>query len=141
MRYFCVEPEVAGGLGKNTVMDRGVHPPVVLSLHYEFDGWLGDVLLETFPSFIITEEAKLKLEHVGFTGVRFDEAEITMSETFRDLYPNQLLPRFVWLRPDGKAGREDFGTAPNGKLVVSERALQALKELGIPNAIVAPIGS
>ena len=64
-----------------------------------------------------------------------------MSETFRDLYPNQLLPRFVWLRPDGKAGREDFGTASNGKLVVSERALQALKDLGIPNAIVAPMGS
>jgi|SRR5215813_10993209 len=141
MRYFRVEPEVAGGLGKNTVMDRGEHSPVVIRLHYEFDDWLGDVLLESFPSFIITEEANLKLEQIGFTGVLFDEVEITISETFRGRNANRVLPKFVWLRINGKAGREDFGAAPNGALVVSERALQALEDLGIRNAIVAPIGS
>lgn len=45
MKYFYIEPEVAGGLGRNTVMNRAVHPPVVSKLHYHFDGWLGDVLL------------------------------------------------------------------------------------------------
>jgi len=120
---------------------RGVHPPVVIRLHSEFEDWLGDMLLESFPSFIITEEAKLKLEQIGFTGVLFDEVKITMSETFRGLKANRMLPQFVWLRLNGKAGREDFGTAPNDTLVVSERALHALEDLGIRNAIVAPIGS
>ena len=36
MKYFYIQPEVAGGLGKNTVMDRSVHPPIVSRLHYEF---------------------------------------------------------------------------------------------------------
>jgi hypothetical protein len=29
MKYFFVEPEVAGGVGANTVMNRDVHPPIV----------------------------------------------------------------------------------------------------------------
>jgi hypothetical protein len=36
MKYFYIQPEVAGGLGKNTVMDRSVHPPIVSRLHHEF---------------------------------------------------------------------------------------------------------
>lgn len=73
MKFFLVEPEVAGGLGKYTIMDRNTHPPIVSKLHYQFDGWLGDVLLESFPCFIVTEAAKLKLQAVGATGIRFDE--------------------------------------------------------------------
>lgn len=41
-KFFALEPEVAGGLGPNTVMDRSVHPPRVSHLHYVFDGWMGD---------------------------------------------------------------------------------------------------
>jgi hypothetical protein len=33
MKYHSIEPEVAGGLGANTIMDRTVHPPVVTKLH------------------------------------------------------------------------------------------------------------
>lgn len=138
MRYYYLEPEVAGGLGKNTIMDRSVHPPVVSKLHYELDGWLGDVLLESFPVFIITEEAARKLQNASLTGARYDEVEITTSDEFRELYPDHRLPRFVRLKVDGRTGREDFGTAPDGKLVVSERALDALKKLGISNASVHP---
>jgi hypothetical protein len=45
MKYFYVEPEVAGGLGERTVMDRSTHPPVVKRLHYQLEGWLGDAIL------------------------------------------------------------------------------------------------
>jgi hypothetical protein len=55
MEYFQIAPEVAGGWGRNTVMDRSIHPPHVTKLHFEFDGWLGDVLLESFPCYIITK--------------------------------------------------------------------------------------
>jgi hypothetical protein len=126
--------------GKNTVLDRSVHPPLVSKLHYEFDGWIGDVLLESFPSFIVTEEGGRRLHKTGITGARFDEVEITTSEEFKDSSPNRRLPKFVWLRVDGQAGRDDFGTATDGKLIVSERALEVLKELGISHASVAPFG-
>ena len=53
MNYYAIEPEVAGGLGPNTVMNRTLHPPAVSKLHYNLDGWLGDVLLETFPALLL----------------------------------------------------------------------------------------
>lgn len=138
MEYFYVEPEVSGGLGANTVMDRSVHPPIVDRLHYQFDGWLGDVLLESFPSFIVTDEARAMLQEAGATGARFGDVEITTSDQFRELYPNKQLPRFVWLQIVGKAGHDDFGIAADGRLVVSDRTLDVLKGLGLSNALIGP---
>jgi len=136
MKWFYIEPEVAGGLGKNTVMNRNIHPPIVSKLHYHFDGWLGDVLLESFPCFIVTQLAREKLESARITGVRFDEVEVTSSDEFQELYPNRQLPQFVWLRIDEKAGQDDFGTAPDGRLAISERALSILRGLGVSQAVV-----
>lgn len=136
--FFYIEPEVAGGLGDDTVMDTDVHPPVVSRLNYQFDGWLGDVLLETFPVFIITAEAGKKLVEAGLTGLDFGPVEITKSETFEDMYPDRKLPDFAWLKPRGVAGQDDFGAAPDGRLVTSKRATDALQSLGIENALVEP---
>src|ERR1700761_8143846 len=116
MKYFYIEPEVAGGLGKSTIMNRGVHPPIVNKLHYHFDGWLGDQLLESFPCFIATEIAKQKLQEGGFTGIDFDRVEITVSKQFLELYPNRQLPNFVWLKVVGAVGLDDFGTSSDGRL-------------------------
>lgn len=46
MKFYSLEPEVAGSLGPGTVMDTAVHPPRVHKLHYESDGWSGDDILE-----------------------------------------------------------------------------------------------
>ena len=138
MKHFFVEPEVAGGLGGNTVMDSSAHPPLVSRLHYELEGWLGDALLESFPVFIVTLEARDALEGLGSTGVDFDEVEVTISDSFEELHPGRALPDFVWLKPKGEAGRDDFGTASDGRLVVSERALGLLRGCGLANALVEP---
>jgi hypothetical protein len=37
-KYFLIEPEVAGELGADTVMDSSVHPPRVSELHHELKG-------------------------------------------------------------------------------------------------------
>ena len=140
MKYFYIEPEVAGGLGENTVLDTSVHPPIVSRLHYEFDGWLGDVLLETFPCFIVTKDAKRKLQSIGATGITFDDVEITTSALFQGLYPNRQLPEFFWLQIEGKPGHDDFGIDHDLRLVISERALEVLRGLGISNALVTPYG-
>ncbi len=138
MKYYRVEPEVAGGFGERTIIDRSSGKMVVRKLHYEFDGWLGDVLLESCPCFIVTETAKKTLQSAGLTGVRFDKVEVTASELFEQLYPNRRLPKFVWLQIIGKPGQDDFGMAKGLMLVVSERALEVLKGLGISNALVTP---
>ena len=40
MKYYVLEPEVAGGLGENSIVDHSVVPFQVTRLHYEFEGWL-----------------------------------------------------------------------------------------------------
>jgi hypothetical protein len=138
MKYFLIEPEVAGGFGGHTVIDRSSGKMVVRKLHYEFDGWDGDVLLTSTPCFIVTEGAKKKLQSIGATGIRFDEVEVTSSELYKELFPNQQLPKFVWLKIQGEPGEDDFGIGQDYGVVVSERALEALKGLGISNAKVTP---
>jgi hypothetical protein len=136
MTFFYVEPEVAGGLGENTVMDESTHPPRVSKLDYCFEGWLGDALLESFPCFIVTEAAKSELQNMGVTGARFDAVEVTKSEEFEDLNHGVQLPDFVWLKPEGEPGRDDVATAEDGRLVVSARVLELFKKMGISNALV-----
>jgi hypothetical protein len=138
MKYFYVEPEVAGGLGERTVMDRSVHPPIVNRLHYQLEGWLGDAILESFPAFVVTADAKESLLGIGATGATFAEVEVTVTGQFEELYPGQQLPLFAWLKPEGKAGRDDIAVAADGRLVLSQRALDTLSDLGISNALVEP---
>ena len=102
------------------------------------DGWLGDAVLESFPAFIVTEEAKEALLELGVTGASFDEVEVTTGGAFRDLYSNRKLPRFAWLKPKGAPGWADFGTASDGRLAVSKRALDVLRQFRAANALVEP---
>ena len=137
MNFYYVEPEVAGGWGKNTVFDRTPgRPTVVYKFHYEFHGWLGDELLESTPCFIVSERMANEIEKAGLSGAMFDQVEITKSEQFRELYPNRQLPKFVWFKIRGTAGHEDFGIAPDARLVVSEQALIVLRERGISHALI-----
>lgn len=126
MDYYVVAPEVAGGLGANTVLDRSTHPPLVSRLHYEFDGWLGDELLETFPCFIVSERIRDLILRSGFTGAEFAPVEMSTSSTFGELCPNRVIPAFVWLKLTGAPGIDDFGLSENHRLVVSKRVLLAL---------------
>lgn len=58
-QMFCfLEPEVAGGIGPNSELHCDDGKLVVTRLNYEFDGWLGDALLETTPCFIVTNDAR-----------------------------------------------------------------------------------
>ena len=138
MDFFFVEPEVAGGLGSRTKMDVGVHPPVIHSLHYELQGWLGDVLLESFPAFVLTQDVAQALVQAKLTGMDFSDVEITKGEQFDELYPGRAVPKFFWLKPRGTLAVDDFSCYPDGRLVVSGRALELLKTAGISNASVEP---
>lgn len=138
MKYYYLEPEVSGGPGENTIMNSSVHPPFVTRLHYEFDGWLGDSIVTSFPCYIVTEDVREKILESEFSGVTFDDVEVTTSELFEEMQPDQRLPPFVWLKVNGDAGHDDFGIAKDYRLVVSERVLDALKPFGISNALVEP---
>ncbi|PBB32745.1 hypothetical protein [Mesorhizobium sp. WSM3882] len=138
MQYFKIRPHVAGGIGKGTVLDSSVHPPMVTKLHYKVEAWFGDVIVATFPCFLVTEETQRALQKMGFSGATFADAEVTTSEEFQEDQPGLELPHFVWLKVNGKAGQDDFGIAVPFRLVISERVLDLLESLGIFVAIVEP---
>src|SRR5437016_12512582 len=116
MRYFRVEPEVAGGWGSRTVVNRNLPPWVITKLHYHFEGWLGDGLLESFPAFIIVDDARYLFKKHNLTGFLFADVEITTSEEFELLNSCLQLPKFIWLKVDGLAKYDDFGIGSDGRL-------------------------
>lgn len=66
--YFAVEPEVAGGLGAHTSINRATVPVEVTKLHYVFEGWLGDAPIESTPCFLVTEELAATIREEGLSG-------------------------------------------------------------------------
>lgn len=132
--YFYIEPEVSGGFGSNAIVDASVHPPSVSKLHYQFDGWLGDDLLETFPCYIVSESLAYEIESVKLSGYILDNVEISKSEQFEELYPGKDLVKFYWLKITGVAGKDDFGIAEDYRLTVSKKALDVLKKGKIEEA-------
>jgi hypothetical protein len=131
MKYYLLLPEVAGGLGENTILSKETHPPIVSRLHYEFYGWLGDDLLETFPCFLVTIPLAEALKNAGVSGAEFREVEVTTSGEFEDFYPDFKLPPFLWLYVYSKGGHDDLGVAADGSLVVSEEVLRLLRTFKI----------
>jgi hypothetical protein len=136
MRRWIVEPEVAGQLGSNTIMDTTKHPPVVVHLHHEFEGWLGDDLIECFPCFLVTERLAEALSKFQATGFELRKVEISRSETFTDLYPNRALPRFWWLSVACNDANSDLRLCTDGRLNVSDRVYKLLCRFNVDNAII-----
>ena len=137
--FFYIEPEVAGGLGPNSVLHREIGRPLNVSkLHYVFDGWLGDALLETTPCFIVTDKARRMIETEKLSGVGFGDVEVSRSGEFDDLHPTLELPHFWWMKVNSASFDEDFGLTSDLRLAVSERAMATLRAAGIVHALVEP---
>lgn len=136
MKFFFVGPEVAGELGGRTALDPTTHPPTLHHLHYEFHGWLGDALVESFPCWILTDAASAALRAQSVSGVQFSDVEVSKSAKFEELHPQLSLPKFRWLKVLGNAEWHDFGLANDHRLVLSEKALGILKGFGLGNAII-----
>jgi hypothetical protein len=135
--YFIVEPEVAGSLGDETIIDSSVHPPNVEYLEYCFSDWLGDGILQMFPCFIVRKELQEELLKRRFSGINFQDMTVSKSELFYDLHEDDLeLPEFVRLIVTGKKDIDDFWLAEHGFLVVSSAVLEVLKKHGLSNAEV-----
>ena len=132
--YKLIEPEVAGGLGEKTEIDNSFFPPIVKSLHYEFEGWLGDDILESFPCYIVTETLKKGIESERLTGVFFDDVIISKSETFKEFYPDKELPMFFWMKINGEVNNDDFFITEKNGLAISEQAYLLLSKYKIDNA-------
>ena len=144
-KYFYIHPEVAGGFGPDTILDRSTHPPRVDKLHYEFESWPDDAILTSFPCLIATEQATIAPKVAGVTGIESAPVKITTTEEFQEHYVDRELPHFLWLRVIGSSGKDDFGMhldtrgeRPRNRFVLSERALDILRSFGLNHAEIEP---
>jgi hypothetical protein len=141
MSFYKLYPEVAGGWGPNTDFTRILGKSLVIrKFHYEFDGWLGDELLQSSPCYIVTERLANAIRNHELSGCELKAVEVSTSDVFRELYPDRQLPRFAWLVITGTAGEDDFGLDADGRLVVSERAYSTLKTRQLSNCEVSEFG-
>jgi hypothetical protein len=134
MKYFTIEPEVAGNIANYSEGDLTKRPPIVNKLHYEFEGWPEDVLIESLVCFIVTSDVAADVAKGLFTGGRIEEVEVSRSEFFEEEYHDRALPEFKWLQVHGQSHKDDMAISPKHQLVVSERFLEYLKRKGIGNA-------
>ncbi|PTM53271.1 hypothetical protein [Desmospora activa] len=139
MKYYTLCPEVAGEVGRNSVVDVTVRPPVYEYLHYDFVNWLVDELLEAAAAFIVTEGMAKRLNQANLSGYNLDDVEVILSPEDEELIGQGQLPKFLWLRITGMAESDDFGLSSESDLVVSERALQVLCEGHIENCLLNEI--
>lgn len=126
MKYYKLDPEVAGGFGENTKLDTSEHPPIVSHLHYQFDGWLGDCLLESFPCYIFTKDLAEAIKENKFSGINFTSVETSKSEEFVDINGDITLPEFL-CGEITKDKDNDFYIDTNHCLVVSGSALKVIE--------------
>ena len=142
---FLLHPEVAGALGDNTVVANRIQLESgsaivreITHLEYVFDGWLGDELLESYPCFIVTESLAADLTNANLLGLKLGSVEISISETFEELYPGRNLPAFRRLMPQGEVqitkkgkirnwSQHDLCLTERAELVVSKRCLDVLQ--------------
>ncbi len=131
MNYYIMEPEVAGEIGYNTIYQNSERTQIS-HLHFIFDGWLGDEILETTPCFLVSERLKGEIIKNGLSGYIFQEVEISYSDEFLELYPNIEMPNFFRLIPtnilyveDNKyriqSDMRDFMISPKSYMVISEK--------------------
>lgn len=136
-QYFLLRPEVPGGWGTGIVANTGTHPPQVSRLHIQFDGWVADDLLTSFPCFFVTQPLAAGLSQSGLSGYDLAPMQVTHSQTYEQLHGDKPVPPCLWLKVTGTPGEQDFGLTVQGDLVVSRRALDLLRRYALRDCDVS----
>jgi hypothetical protein len=136
MKYFYVGLGIPGTFGDNTVYDYSTITPTILHIHFELDDE-PDAVFTKVGYYIASAEAKRILLENGVSGVRFYEVEVSVEPAFAQRFREVKASEFFGMKVEGKAFSDDFGMIDRYPcLVVSQRALELLQELGIPGADV-----
>ena len=149
MKYFILEPEVAGGIGrKSKILYENSKIKKVTFLDYEFESWLGDDILTTHPCFIISESLYDIIKVSDLKGFHLQKIGISFSNFFLEVYNKKILPNFIRLLPFPinevcliNEMLLDFYLYKNTTLIISEKALDILKKFNLSNANILNINT
>jgi len=97
---------------------------------------MGDDIVESFPTFVVTAALAEAIVSSGLSGVELDDVIVTMDPQFVELFPDAAssLPAWRWLRLDGQPHKSDFWQDESAHLMLSADALDVLRRFRIGNA-------
>jgi hypothetical protein len=102
-----------------------------------FDSWQRDDLsCFELGRFFVTERLRSLLEYKDFSGLKFTKVtNLEKGGGFLDKHPGAVLPSFYWLMEvQGIAGKDDFGIFYYHEMVVSQKALDFLRDNHVTHA-------
>ncbi|GEM_PF-1892215 len=129
-KYYYLHIWTGGEIDSNSIIaDRSTHPYILTKVGLEIDEWPADDLFAAWPEYFASERLCAKLAYWGYTGLTFDRVEkITIGKNFEANYPKIELLSYYWLKVKGIAGQDDFGLWKRLYLIVSEKALDFLRD-------------
>ena len=126
--YYLLKPGVYGQMGRGTKLDPSVHPPFVSDLHFVFDAPPRDDLHASFPCFMVSHRLGRQITEAGLSGAELGEVRIDIDNQYLEDHPDTPNPDVFWLKVRGRSCIDDFGLDERGRLVVSEAAMQILRQ-------------
>ena len=141
MTSYRVEPYVAGRLGAGTKLDDSTHPPSVERLDYEFEEWPGTDIVGSYPCVLVSHRLARGMLDAELSGVVLDDVTVTVDPQMRRFFPDEAaaLPRWHWLRPPSDRPGSDLRRDGEGRLVVSQRAMDVLDGFDLTGAHIVPV--
>jgi hypothetical protein len=140
MRYMSLEAMVPGWIGEHSVSEIVDNKEIFKKVHYVFDDYPSDCIVERSGVYLITQELKKALEDMETTGCEFDDVIVSESDEYEEHtshIQDNSLPKFYWLKIIGKAGKDDIGRVePAISIVVSERVFNVIRKFGLKDCIV-----
>ena len=128
-KYFEVDPEVPGYPSEKSEAAGDSYPLHYKSLHFVFQGWMGDHIVTSWPVYLVTSSLAEAFKAENLSGFEIDSVEVAKDSRFVKSKPDMILPPFVWLKVNGVCGESDF-FLDEGSLVVSEDALKIVLASG-----------
>ena len=137
---YQLEPQVAGELGDDTVMDVSVHPPLVSRVAYELDQPDNDDLIQSFPVYLVERSMADQLVRAGLTGFDLAAAVVRPGEEYEAEYQGKAHKDYVWLRVHG-TNQHDCWIDHTLMLCVSDAMMAVLKSGQLEGCDVVPVSS
>lgn len=140
MNFRRLEAMVPGWIGEQSVSEIVDNVEIFKKVHYVFDDYPSDCIVERSGVYLVTQELKDALKDINATGCEFDDVIVTESEAYEEHtshIPDHSLPSFCWLKIVGEGGKDDIGFAKSAiSIVVSERVFSVMRKFGLRDCIV-----
>jgi hypothetical protein len=127
---FKFRPNVPGQMGKKTISDFSIEPPIVSHLHFIFDYYPDDIFT-SFPALVVSESLWDKINEFELSGLK--NPKMIIYNKSREYFGDQVTKQKYFMVEVSTNINCDFCNYPNlrGDFIVSLRALNLLKSFRI----------